>query len=222
MSKLGTETPGTAHASCLWQRIRRHSALKHLWEAEALHHAATMTCFIYCVFEMNILKFVKSKLRLKSVVIFLFYSTFKCFMVLFCAKLWSAASRVFRINASRGLDSGTVPIALLADLWWNPCAIFSEAKRCTKKPSSSSAEQTLPLYQGSPPLLSMKGCSDEVASLAFTGATVCPSAAKQSPVCPVAPNIIIFPDNRNYPATLISINHRLVDCCLSEDEWVPG
>lgn len=67
----------------------------------------------------------------------------KCFMVLFWAKMWSAAFKFFRMKASRGLDSGTVPIALLANLWWNPCVIFSKAKRCTKNLSYSSAGQTL-------------------------------------------------------------------------------
>lgn len=131
------------------------------------------------------------------------------------------------------------------NLWWNPCVIFSKAKRCTKNLSSSGAEHTLlslpvswrsaghhavtckPLHQpslqpaltvqfhyGPPPLLSMTGSGDEAAHLAFTGATVCPSAARQSQVCLVAPSKIIFSDNRNYPVALIIINHRLFDCCL--------
>lgn len=44
----------------------------------------------------------------------------------------------------------------------------------------------------SPSSLCMKGIGDEVVHLAFTGATVCPSAAKQTQTCHVVPSNIVF------------------------------
>lgn len=136
-------------------------------------------------------------------------------------KMWSAVFPVFHVNASPQVwVSKTSAIALLAELWWNPCVISSDAKRRAKKaqtrlsccflyPSKvSGAPPTtarVPLkpalsfhsYSSSPPSLCMKGNGDEVVHLAFTGAAVCPSAAKQTQACHVAPSNIVFSDNRN-------------------------
>lgn len=123
-----------------------------------------------------------------------------------------------------GLGSKTSPIALLAKLWWNPCVISTDGKSHTKKaqaklsccflyPSKASGAPRINLpttahvplkpslsfhsYSSSPPSLCMKGIGDEVVHLAFTSATFCPSAAKQTQACHVTPSNIVFLDNRN-------------------------
>lgn len=133
-------------------------------------------------------------------------------------------SSISRECLPSGLGSKTSPIPLLAKLRWNPGVISSDVKRHTKKaqarlsccflyPSKvSGAPRTnlpttarVPLkpalsfhsHSSSPPSLCMKGIGDEVVHLAFTGATVCPSAAKQTQACHVAPSNIVFLDSRN-------------------------
>lgn len=123
-----------------------------------------------------------------------------------------------------GLGSKTSPVALLAGLWWNPRVISSDGKRRTEKaqtrlsccflyPSKASGapRSNLPTTarvplkpassfhscSSSPPSLCMTGTGDEVVHSAVTGATVCPSAATQTPACHVAPSNIAFSNNRN-------------------------